>query len=289
MATLTTDASPSGWGAILQVQGEEEGERAFGFWNGEQEKFTSNRKELWAVLMALRAFRKVLLRMQHSTILVRSDNSTVVADLNRKAATRTLTRPLLQLLAEAQRSKLNLTAMHIPGLTNTEADRLSRMGRTREYYVKEALLREATGILGLVPEEDAFGATPYLPSETALRHPGDALRMPWTGKKLLLHPPIYLLGRTLAKLRREPAAAILIVPAWRAQPWMPVLMKMMTKRVELGAFEEAVETTERFRREGWRLPPGRVWAVLLAMKMTKENASSDGCSSGRASPGTSAN
>jgi ribonuclease HI len=281
LATLTTDASPHGWGAVLQRPEEEEGSHAFGYWNAEQRSFTSNRKELVAVMMALRAFRKELVGLQRTTVLVQSDNTTVVADLNSRVATRTLTRPLLQLFTAARRANLNLTAIHIPGVTNTTADRLSRMGSTREFYLKEAYLHKAMETLGLEPDLDPFSSSPFLTGVAALRFPRDALRANWTAKRLFIHPPVYLIGRTLAKLRREPAAAIVILPAWRTQPWMPALARLMTNKLELGTFDEVMETTSRFKQEGWRLPPGRVWAVTLGMRTMKGSASSEDCSSGK--------
>jgi hypothetical protein len=165
--------------------------------------------------------------------------------------------------------QLQLQAIHIPGVMNTQADRLSRLGATREYYLKEEIYKEITQAFQFCPECDSFAATPYLPSETALGHPRDALRTCWSEKRLLLHPPIHLLGRTIAKARRETAKAILIAPNWKGQSWDPTLTQLAQAEVQLGSFEEVMTTTERFRAEGWRLPPGNVRAVLLDMKMTK--------------------
>jgi hypothetical protein len=42
----------------------------------------------------------------------------------------------------------------------------------------------------------------------------------------------------------------------------------------LGSFEDTMVTTQRFRDEGWRLPPGEVLAVLLGTKTTPASSSS---------------
>jgi hypothetical protein len=170
--------------------------------------------------------------------------------------------------------RLQLQAIHIPGVTNTFADRLSRIGTLREYYLKETLFHEVTEILQFVPEEDAFAAAPYLPSETAIEHPAEALRASWKGRKLFLHPPMHLVTRTIAKADREEVEAILIVPNWKAQPWSSTLARLERKEVVLGTFEDTMTTTPRFRSEGWLLPPGDVRAVLLAGRTTRESASS---------------
>jgi ribonuclease HI len=273
-AILTTDASPSGWGASLSVE-EEQDHIAFGAWNSLQRKWTSNRKELAAVTMSLRAFSQPLLCLRGTTLQLRSDNTTVVADINRQAAAPTLAQPLRLLLRQVATMQLQLQATHIPGVMNTQADKLSRLGVTREYYLKEEIYKEITQRLQFFPECDSFAATPYLPSDTALEHPRDALRMCWSEKKLFLHPPIHLLSRTIAKVRREAARAIVIAPNWRGQPWDPMLTQLAQAELQLATFEEIMITTPRFKREGWQLPPGTVRAVLLATRTTQESVSSE--------------
>jgi hypothetical protein len=237
--------------------------------------WSSNRKELVAVTASLAAFRRHLEDVRSTTILLKSDNSTVVADVNRASASATLTQPLRALLRRVESMGLRLQTIHIPGVTNTLADRLSRMGSVREYYLREEVFRGVTQAMGFEPELDIFAATPYLPSETAVEHPGDALRMPWNGKKLFLHPPPHLLTRTFAKAHRERAEAIAIVPSWTSQPWSPMLARETLREFDLGSFEECMVTTDRFRREGWKLPLGGVRAVLLGRKTTRESGSSE--------------
>jgi ribonuclease HI len=270
--TLTTDASPYGWGATLQTETDQR--YSFGFWNSTQQTYTSNAKELIAVQASLQRFRGLLRTVPYTTVLLRSDNSTVVADINRLSASRSLLVPLRRLLTTIQGMKVRVTAAHIPGVENSEADRLSRMGRIREYYLRQTLLQELMRVWDITPESDPFASSPYLPSQTAMKHPTDALRTSWIGRTLFLHPPPHLLGKTLSKIRRENARAILIAPAWRSQPWSPLLSRLSLQRTTLGTFEETMETTPRFRKEGWQLPPGQVVAALLDTRMMRESASS---------------
>jgi hypothetical protein len=213
---------------------------------------------------------------ENTTLLIRSDNTATVGDINRLSAAATLIQHLRKLYATVGRRKIHLQAVHLPGVQNEEADRLSRLGQAREYYVKEEVFRRVTEELGLQPEEDAFAASPYLPSEIAPEHPKDALRMKWKGKRLWLHPPPHLLGRTIAKVLREEVQAILIAPEWGAQPWSPTLTQLRRKESTLGLFEEVMTTTERFRAEGWRLPPGNVRATLLDTRMMKGSGCCEG-------------
>jgi ribonuclease HI len=134
-ATLTTDASPTGWGAVLSI-----GAQAivgFGAWTEAQLTYTSNAKELQAVQSALLHFEDQLKRLKNPGILIQSDNSATVADINRQSASGSLTGRLLSLLTTAKKMEIQLQAVHIPGLSNDGADRLSRIGQEREYYLKE--------------------------------------------------------------------------------------------------------------------------------------------------------
>jgi hypothetical protein len=170
--------------------------------------------------------------------------------------------------------EIQLQAVHIPGLSNDGADRLSRIGQEREYYLKEDVYKQMTAQLGFQPEFDAFAATPYLPSEVAVEHIYDALRFDWIGKRLLIHPPPTLLMKSISEAMREAPEAVLILPSWAGQPWQPRLNSVEQRRLTLGTYDWTMETTPRFRAEGWRLPPGDVQAVLMGTKTTKESGSS---------------
>jgi ribonuclease HI len=271
-AMLTTDASPTGWGAVLVVGSE--AVYGFGRWSPTQELMTSNAKELVAVEMGLRHFAQEIDELEISSILIQSDNSATVADINRCSARGTLVPHLKDLVATTKRMNIQLQAVHIPGLDNDQADRLSRIGSNREYFLKEEEYKRVTTAFQFEPEVDMFASTPYLPGSTAIEHISETLRQNWTGKRLYLHPPPPLILRTVNKAEKEKAEAILIVPAWKGQPWDQTLKGMCKAWMSLGKFEHVMVTTPRFRDEGWRLPPGDVLAVLLGTKTTTATASS---------------
>jgi ribonuclease HI len=271
-AEMTTDASPTGWGAVLKVSGDTL--HAFGSWRTQQKALTSNAKELTAVTRGIRHY--VLRGELHSRtgLLVRSDNTSTVADINRLSASGTLTEPLLKLVAEAKKHQIQLQAIHIPGVTNGEADRLSRMGLTREYYLKEEYLKTALEHLGAQPNRDIFGASPFMTPEVEPSRLTDALHADWSWGCLFLHPPPHLLTRTVAKALKEGATAVLVAPAWKGAVWSPMLRQGTQKEVLLGPFEDVMNVTPRFAREGWLLPPGDAVAALLAGKTMNEKPSS---------------
>jgi ribonuclease HI len=258
-ATLTTDASPSGWGAVLEQ--EDQVSYVFGTWRKDL-NWTSNAREMSAVRLALQRFRHKLIPQADTTLLVRSDNTTTVADINSLRAPISLRAHLLRLLSVARTLRLSLTALHLPGVQNQAADRLSRLGTHREYVVKPAVLRTLMDEFRFWPDTDIFG-TDSQAEDQGLGRPSDGLRVAWKGRDLYLHPPINLLMPTVSKLRSEPTRAILIHPAWESQPWSLLIREGAARQMDLGTFDEVMDTTPRFRSEGWRLPPGNVRASLM--------------------------
>jgi hypothetical protein len=269
-ATLTTDASPVGWGAVL-----EQGDQmcyVHGTWK-EGLDWSSNARELSAVRLALQRFRNRLSPHANTTLLVRSDNTTTVADINSLRAPPSLRAHLLRLLSVARALRLSLTALHLPGVQNQAADRLSRLGAHREYTVKPAVLQALMIEFQFWPGTDIFGRD----SEMADRgegRPSDGLRVPWKGRDLYLHPPISLLMPTVRKLEIEPTRAILIHPAWESQPWSLLIQERAVRQKDLGTFDEVMDTTPRFRSEGWRLPPGKVRASMMDTRTTPARTTS---------------
>ncbi|XP_077340446.1 uncharacterized protein LOC143984042 [Lithobates pipiens] len=116
---VTTDASGKGWGAHLGSL------LAQGTWEDDELTRSSNWKELRAVGLALRFFKKEL---QGHHIQVRSDNSSVVAYLNKQGGTRsgTLLSLATEILSWAETYTLSLSAVFLRGEKNVVADFLSR-------------------------------------------------------------------------------------------------------------------------------------------------------------------
>ena len=113
--TVTTDASKTGWGAVCC------GRPARGTWGTASRRLHINVLELLAVFCALKEFLP-LFGGEH--LLVRTDNTTVVAYINRQGGTRSpdLFRLAYKLLTWASRHFLSIRAAHLPGVRNTGAD-----------------------------------------------------------------------------------------------------------------------------------------------------------------------
>ncbi len=118
---LTTDASLEGWGAHLDPQG-----AVFsGLWSLQTKQQHINELELRAVWLSL---QEALGFLSDCSVQVLSDNSTVVAYINKQGGTRSVALCLLtrQILLWCLEHRVVLSAIHIAGKSNVLADYLSR-------------------------------------------------------------------------------------------------------------------------------------------------------------------
>ncbi len=108
---VTTDASSMGWGATCN------GQAASGLWTGPRLLWHINCLELWAVHLALRQFRPLLLGKH---VLVRMDNTAVVSYINRLGGIRShlMSQLAHHLLLWSHTQFKSLRAVHIPGKLN---------------------------------------------------------------------------------------------------------------------------------------------------------------------------
>ena len=123
--TIFTDASLSGWGAHV----EPEGLLFHGLWTENQSRLHINVLEMNAIFLSLtRAVHKV----KNSTVLVSTDNTTVVAYIRHQGGTHStdLSEEVWNILNLCLAHNIQLLAKHIPGRFNTLADRMSRVAAT---------------------------------------------------------------------------------------------------------------------------------------------------------------
>ena len=120
---IFTDASKEGWGAHLDEH------TARGQWSLPESKLHINHLELKAVFLALKEFQTLVF---NKTVLVATDNTTVVAYINKEGGMKSgsLCALLWRILSWCTRQQVTLRARHIPGRLNVIADKLSRLGQT---------------------------------------------------------------------------------------------------------------------------------------------------------------
>ena len=120
---IFTDASKEGWGAHLNEF------TARGSWSVPESKLHINYLELKVVLLALKEFQDLCV---DKIVLVATDNTTVVAYINKEGGMRSgpLCALLWRILTWCSQRQVTLKARHIPGHLNVIADKLSRLGQT---------------------------------------------------------------------------------------------------------------------------------------------------------------
>ena len=124
---LETDSSTQGWGSrLIRVSGSGPQTLMWGEWNKEEKSQHINVLEMWAVQKSL---QQVWSQVGHKSVLIRSDNSSVVACINRQGGTKSgsLCRSAYKLLQECRKPLLVIRAEHIPGRLNMISDSPSRM------------------------------------------------------------------------------------------------------------------------------------------------------------------
>ena len=121
---LFTDASNEGWGAHLDQNSTK------GLWSDREKRLHINVLELKAVSLVLRDFKDPC---QNQTVLVATDNSTVVAYINKLGGTHSaeMCALLWKIMTWGHHYLITLKARHVLGCLNVMADLLSRSNQVQ--------------------------------------------------------------------------------------------------------------------------------------------------------------
>lgn len=224
--TIQTDASLTAWGACLGnqiVQGQ---------WSPEQKKMHINSLEMEAVFNTLVHF---LTQLRNQSILVRSDNTTVVQYLNKQGGTHSpfLCMQTWKIWKFAIVNNMFLKAAHIAGKLNILPDQLSRVKiRPTEWTLNGAMVSQIFQKWGY-PLIDLFAShqnkqtqifCSWIPHPDALAL--DALTISWDRMFAYAFPPICLVPKALQHMKQYNCKIILIAPNWPRRHWYPDLLTM---------------------------------------------------------------
>ena len=225
---MTTDASLTGWGAVL------EGRAVNGVWPSELAQAHINYLELLAVFLALKHFAQ-LLRDKH--VLLKSDNTTVVAYINRQGGTRSLRlHRLARKVIIWSSSRLgSLRATHVAGVLNRGADLLSRGNplfgewKLHPQVVFQVFQRYGQAAVDLFASQENAQCPLYFSLSDVEAPLGvDALAHPWPDVLLYAFPPLSLISPTLARVREQGLSLILIAPRWPSKHWVAEIVQLLS-------------------------------------------------------------
>ena len=226
---VETDASLSGWGAWCST-----GESVFGRWSIEESQNHINVLELQAVTFAFHCLFKSTFNI---SILIKSDNTTVVAYINKQGGTcsRVLCDNSIELWMFCISRNISISAMYIPGISNVKADELSRRSLSEHSYSLAfdsfLILRDSLFFPLVI---DCFASrlncklSKYI---SRFRDPFssfvNAFSLSWSDN-VYLFPPIPLIARVLNKFISDNVYhGVIICPYWPSQPWFPLLLELL--------------------------------------------------------------
>ena len=130
--------------------------------------------------------------------------------------------------------KITLTVEHLPGDLNLIADWHSRNANdSSDWSLDRQVFSQILAQMGPL-DVDLFASrlnfklkkiVSWKPDPKSFAI--DAFLLSWTKLKGYAFPPFSLIGRCLAKVKKDRATIPLIAPDWQAQPWYPMLLEML--------------------------------------------------------------
>ncbi|CAC5402218.1 unnamed protein product [Mytilus coruscus] len=180
--TITTDASKTGYGGVMDkkiFQGE---------WSVLESKKHINYLELEAVVLTIKHFLNYLIG---KSVLIRSDNTTVVQYINKQGGTKSpqLCYKTWELWTLAIQSNITLKATHIMGKKSIIADYLSRKKILHRVVTEHSNCTETFSLVG--PTSDGFICLSREPSDESV------LLMDSTSPSFCLGCPDNILGENV--------------------------------------------------------------------------------------------
>ena len=224
-----TDSSLTGWGGWTS-----RGERTFGYWSVSESKVHINVLELKAVIFMFQCFFR---QTADCSVLVRSDNTSVVAYINHQggSCSARLCDLALELWHFCIVRNIVVKAVYLPGSLNTEADALSRMSTTdHSYTLSQSVFDSISDVLHFHLSVDCFASrlTYKLPvfyswQFDPLSTMVNAFSSVWMDG-CYLFPPLPLVNKVISKFISDSVGCgLLIAPNWPSATWFSSLLTLL--------------------------------------------------------------
>ena len=283
--TITTDASPWAWGAILKI-GDEEPLPTSGFFSAEESAAWQNNREAGGVEHALHTFAHKLRALVEQLpkghllqVTIEQDNVSVVSYLRRQGGRKKqLSIQIERIIKWALVRRLRLTARWIPG-TEMPADEWSRelaledrgdwsvhqhifMGLCERLRFRPKIDLMASRLNKKLPRYFSFRPDPHALDFDALSDDKD-----WGKEDAYIAPPEHLVGKVLAKIQRDKARVLLLAPWWPEARWWNTLMTLTTDKVRVHMTDETVQVNQGQDPRRW--PGACAVAALVDASTTR--------------------
>jgi len=247
---VITDASPYGWGAILQVM--DKNKKLFielktsGLFSTLEGECWQNEREALAVHLALRAFWSTLLEFAKTSsaltplrVLILQDNASVVAYIRKQGGPKKALSVLIEeFTKECFNECIHLMSEWIPGV-DMPADEWSReraLQDQEDWALSPSCFISICERLDFDPSLDLFASRlnnkceryfsfrqdPNAVGTDALSDDKD-----WSRELAYANPPHNLITKVLKKLRQDKATVLLLVPDWPDGHWGQAFKNMV--------------------------------------------------------------
>ena len=203
-----------------------------GTWSYQERTKHFNILELIAVKLAILTITK---GKSVTAIHLQIDNMTALSYLVKMGGTRSP--ELLQVAKEIWdyllANGIAVTAEYLPSSLNIQADWQSRNHRdSSDWKLNPKIFSQIVKIRG-IPQIDLFASrlNHQLPKYMSWHpDPGscavDSLQHSWRNLYGYAFPPFCLIGKVLAKVRKDQSLLFIVTPAWQTQPWYAALLAM---------------------------------------------------------------
>ena len=220
-ASLSTDASFTGWGASAIVNNGTE-RATSGHWSKtEIESKNINYLEMKAALYALRALCH---QCSDAKISLKVDNTAAVGAIRNMGSRSPLCDGVIEEIWQwAQERNVWILVSHIPGVENVKADAVSRIRHNDEleWALAPTMFHHAMEKLKWTPNIDLFASRlnykvkPFYSMRPDPEAAGcDAFTIDWQEHRFYAFPPFPLIQRVLRKIGEEGATGVIVVPNW---------------------------------------------------------------------------
>ena len=227
---VTCDACTKvGWGCWSST-----GKEAFGVWSDSEKQIHINILECTAVLFAFKCFFR---NTYNCNILINSDSLTVVAYINNQGGTTShgVCDLALELWEYCIDRNIKIKANHLPGIKNSRADKLSRMGKSdHSYSLSQEYFNKKVSEMSFPLTIDCFASRLNFKINKFVSHFYDplsswvdAFTISWVDN-VYLFPPLPIIDRVISKFISDKTGhGLLVCPYWPSQPWFPSLLDLL--------------------------------------------------------------